>query len=73
MTESPMITGSAICRGFRVKALKEQAGEDERVIYILGCPTIVKKGWLAMTAMRTRKAFRQAVRGARLQDIRKEA
>lgn len=64
MHGSPMITGDTICRGFREKELREQAAENEKVVYILGCPTIVRKGWLAMTAMRTRKALRQAVRGA---------
>ena len=72
MSGSPMITGSAICSSFREKELREQAGEDEKVVRILGCPTIVKKGWLAMKAQRARKAISGAVRGAKLQEIRRD-
>ena len=57
MTGSPMISGLEICRCLKERALREQTKEDEKVVRIGGCPTIVKKGWLGLTALRARKAL----------------
>lgn len=62
MNGSPMLNGMEICRSFKEKELRAQAAEDEKVVRIHGCPTIVKKSWFEMTAIRARKTVLQALR-----------
>lgn len=58
--EVSMITEPDIYRAFREKELREEAGPDETVKDIMGCPTIVKKGYMALMVTRVKEGLSKA-------------
>lgn len=60
MTSSPMLNPFEIVRCLKEAELRAKATDDEKVVRITGCPTIVKRGRLEIQARKAVRAVMQS-------------